>query len=319
MNYVMRRPDIRRAAVFLPNGFTLANLFFGIFAIVAASRGNFSNAGVYVVLGGVCDALDGRVARITGSGSRFGEELDSLVDAISFGLAPALIVYFAVLNKEGWDWIFAFIFVACAVMRLARFNVTQAGRSKTHFQGLPSPAAGMTLATYYAFSQTKLYNETLLLGGEKVLADYPWHVMMRFIMVGLAFLMISDAPYPAVPRVNLRTVRGIIGAAILLGAILGLIFLPREFFFPVLMCYVLFGVIKGFVLKVIDRVPTAEPIFEEEEEDEEGGLTVGYDGTLGVPVHHGELAAGRRRRRRKKRPRNLPTPTINRVVDEGSE
>jgi len=92
MNSVMRRPDIRRAAVFLPNGFTLANLFFGIFAIVAASRGNFSNAGVYVVLGGVCDALDGRVARITGSGSRFGEELDSLVDAISFGLAPALIV-----------------------------------------------------------------------------------------------------------------------------------------------------------------------------------------------------------------------------------
>ena len=319
MSPVMRRPDVRRAVVFLPNGFTLANLFFGIFAIVAASRGNFGNAGVYVVLGGVCDALDGRVARFTGSGSRFGEELDSLVDAISFGLAPALIVYFAVLNKEGWDWIFAFIFTACAVMRLARFNVTQAGRPKTHFQGLPSPAAGMTLATYYSFSQTKLYNETLLLGGEKVLADYPWHVMMRFIMVALAFLMISDAPYPAVPRVNLRTVRGFIGGAILLGAILGLIFLPREFFFPVLMAYVIFGVLKGFMLKVMDRVPTSESIFDEEEEDEGEDAGLHDEGGLAVPAHHGDLAAGRRRRRRKKRTRNVPTPTINRAVDEGTE
>ena len=91
----MRTPQVRRAVIVLPNGFTLASLFFGIFAIVSASRGDFSKAGVYVVLGGVCDALDGRVARMTGSGSRFGEELDSLVDAITFGLAPAMIVYFA--------------------------------------------------------------------------------------------------------------------------------------------------------------------------------------------------------------------------------
>ena len=137
MSAVMRGRPVRRAVVVLPNGFTLANLFFGIYAIVAASRGDFGRAGVYVVLGGVCDALDGRVARITGSGSRFGEELDSLVDAISFGLAPAMIVYFAVLNQQGWDWIFCFLFTMCAVIRLARFNVEQAGRAKTHFHGLP--------------------------------------------------------------------------------------------------------------------------------------------------------------------------------------
>jgi CDP-diacylglycerol--serine O-phosphatidyltransferase len=271
------------------------------------------------VLGGVCDALDGRVARMTASGSRFGEELDSLVDAISFGLAPAMIVYFAVLNKEGWDWIFAFIFAACAVMRLARFNVTQAGASKTHFIGLPSPAAGMTLATYYAFSQTKLYNEVLLLGGTKVLADYPWHVMMRFLMVGLAFLMISPVPYPAVPKVTLRTVRGSIGALILLGAVAGLIFLPREFFFPVLLAYVLFGLVMWLVLIVLDRVPTAESIYEEDEDEEGVDIGLHDGGGVAVPAHHGELAAGRRRRRRKKKPRNLPTPTINRAVDEGIE
>ena len=80
-----------RGIVILPNGFTLANLFFGMFAIVSASRGEFDTAGLYVVFGGVCDALDGRVARATGTGSRFGSELDSLVDAITFGLAPAMI------------------------------------------------------------------------------------------------------------------------------------------------------------------------------------------------------------------------------------
>ena len=307
------RPDVRRAVVLLPNGFTLANLFFGIFAIVSASRGNYSGAGVYVVLGGICDALDGRVARVTRTGSRFGEELDSLVDAISFGLAPALIMYFAVLNKDGWDWVFAFLFTACAVMRLARFNVEQAGRAKSYFHGLPSPAAGMTLATYYSFSQTKLYNEVLLLGGERVLADLPWHVMMRFIMAGLAFLMISEVPYPAVPTVNLRTVRGVFGGVILLGAILGLIFLPREFFFPVLMAYVLFGLLKAVVLGVIDRVPTRESIYTEEEDEEEEPSAI-------ATVQHDDLAAGRRRRRRKRKSRGpTPTPTINPVVEERSE
>ena len=88
----LRRPDVRRAAPALPNGLTLGNLFFGIFAIISASRGQFDRAVLYIVLGGVCDAFDGRVARATGTGGRFGEELDSLVDAISFGLAPAMIV-----------------------------------------------------------------------------------------------------------------------------------------------------------------------------------------------------------------------------------
>src|SRR5213596_2922797 len=82
-----------RSVIILPNGFTLASLFFGVFAIVAATRSEFDTAGLYVVFGGVSDALDGRVARATGTGSRFGSELDSLVDAITFGLAPAMIMY----------------------------------------------------------------------------------------------------------------------------------------------------------------------------------------------------------------------------------
>ena len=140
----MSRPDARpgldaperprryrqRAAVALPNGFTLANLFFGIFAVVSASRGDFDAAARFIVFGAIADTLDGRIARATKSGSRFGEELDSLVDAISFGTAPALIMYFAVFQSTRWEWVFCFFFTACAVMRLARFNVEQAGRDR---------------------------------------------------------------------------------------------------------------------------------------------------------------------------------------------
>ena len=84
----LRRPNMRRAVILFPSGLTLANLFFGIFAIIAASRGQFVQAGVFVLLGGACDALDGQVARATNAGTQFGEELDSLVDAITFGPAP---------------------------------------------------------------------------------------------------------------------------------------------------------------------------------------------------------------------------------------
>jgi CDP-diacylglycerol--serine O-phosphatidyltransferase len=257
---VIPRPDMRRAVVLLPNGFTLGNLFFGVWAIVAASRGSYNQAGLYVVLGGVMDALDGRVARATKTGSRFGTELDSLVDAVSFGVAPAMIMYFAVLNQEGWAWLFCFIFIACVVMRLARFNVEQGGRAKTHFHGLPSPAAGLTLATYYWFSQTPLYSQT-------VIGDLPWEVVMKTVMLGLSWLMVSHVLYPAVPNISFRSWKGFIGLALVLGTLAGLLFAPREFFFPALMGYVVWGLLKTVFVGLMDRVPTGDPLFEESDDD----------------------------------------------------
>jgi CDP-diacylglycerol--serine O-phosphatidyltransferase len=247
----MRRPRLPRPSmVMLPSGVTLLNLFFGIFSLVAAARGDFGRAVLYVILGAFADGLDGRVARATTTGSRFGQALDSLVDAISFGLAPAMIMYFAVLHKEGWDWLFVFGFTACAVIRLARFNIEQAGRAKTHFRGLPSPAAGGVLATYYWFSQTPLYNETMI-------GDLPWHVLLRYLMAALAFLMISDVPYPAWPTFSLRTVRGAIGLVLFIALTLGLIFLPREFFFPVGMLYVVYGLVAATVRGMLEKPAVA--------------------------------------------------------------
>ena len=240
-----RRPDVRRAAPALPNGLTLGNLFFGIFAIVSASRGNFDTAVRCVVAGGVCDAFDGAVARATRTGGRFGEELDSLVDAISFGLAPAMIVYFAVLPRDGWAWLPVFIFVACAVLRLARFNVTQAGGSKSFFMGLPSPSAGGTLATYYWFTQTRLYQETRIV-------DLPWQEIMPGLMLLLAAMMYSSIPYPAWPKVGVRSWRSIGALLLVLGMAVGAIGFHKHFFFLFGVGYLAFGLLRAVVLGLLD-------------------------------------------------------------------
>ena len=283
---------LRRGVVVLPSGLTLANLFCGVYAIVSASRGQFDLAGTLVVLGGVADALDGRVARATGSGSRFGSELDSLVDIVSFGLAPAMIMYFAVMNREGWDWLVVFLYVACAAIRLARFNVEQAGRAKRYFHGLPSPAAGLTLATYYWFSQTPLYNET-------VLSDLPWHFWLRFLMLALAFLMISNVSYPAVPTVGYRRVTEILGSLVVAATIFGVIFLKKQFYFPALLAYVAYGVGKTVLFGFIGRQPRGDIPVISDDDEEIGGIPDAAE------IRVTDVALEQRARRRKKRRRRF--------------
>ena len=287
------QPKLRRGVVVLPSGLTLANLFCGIFAMISASRNQLDLAGLLIVLGGVADALDGRVARATGSGSRFGSELDSLVDVISFGLAPAMIMYFAILNREGWDWLVVFFYVACAAIRLARFNVEQAGRAKRYFHGLPSPAAGMTLATYYWFSQTTLYNET-------VLGDLPWHFWLRFLMLALAFLMISNVSYPAVPTIGYRKISEILGSLVVAATIFGMIFLQKQFYFPALIGYVLYGVGKTVFFGLIGRLPRGDiPVISDDDEE----FAVGRTDPPEIPVPDiGPLPERSQRRRKRRRP-----------------
>ena len=258
----LRRPDMRRAVILFPSGLTLGNLFFGIFAIIAASRQDFVEAGVYVLLGGACDALDGQVARATNAGTQFGEELDSLVDAITFGLAPGLIMYFAVFNQASWDWLSVFLFAACAVMRLARFNIEQAGTAKTYFQGLPSPAAGITLASYYWFSQSWLYNYGAI-------ANLKWHVLLRFLMLALAFLMISNIPYPVFPRTGFRSLRAIGATLLLVGSMTLLATRRLEFFFPAALCYVAWGPIRWVFSGLFERRQPTIPYDLSEGEDDE--------------------------------------------------
>lgn len=254
------RVRLQAGVIIIPSALTLGNLFFGIWAIVAASRAEFMMAAWLIVLAGVADTLDGRVARITQTGSRFGGELDSLVDAISFGVAPALVIYHIFLDDAGWGWIAAFFYTAAAVIRLARFNVEQAGHAKVAFHGLPSPAAGMTLATFYPFSQTEVFAANF--------ATLPWPNIMIALMLALGMLMMSHVLYPVVPKFGFRSAKGLFTLAFFFLVLAATFTAPSLFYFPALMVYVAYGVVKAVVLGFFERLPDRDLLLDSEEEDE---------------------------------------------------
>jgi len=231
---------LRRVVIVVPSLFTLFNLFFGIWAMVLATRGEFYRAGWFIVFAGILDTLDGRVARISGTGTRFGAELDSLVDIVSFGVSPAFLMYQVEFTSGGpAAWIFCYFYVMAAAIRLARFNVTQAGRAKTYFIGLPSPAAGMTLATYYPFTQTELYAK---------LHGLPWHLVLTFLMIGLTILMVSNVHYPTLPRAGFRTLSGLLGLTLIVVILVFGIWRHDVFLFPLGIAYMFFGVGRAILL-----------------------------------------------------------------------
>ncbi len=143
-------PDVKRRGIYiLPNLFTTGALFAGFYAIVQAMNGAYEQAAVAVFVAMVLDGLDGRVARMTKTQSAFGAEYDSLADMVSFGAAPALIVYEWALRGMGkFGWMAAFLYCAGAALRLARFNTTLETGDKRYFQGLPSPAAAALVAGF---------------------------------------------------------------------------------------------------------------------------------------------------------------------------
>ena len=234
-------PGIRRVVIVVPSLFTLFNLFFGIWAMVLASRGEFYRAGWYIFFAGILDALDGRVARLSKTGTRFGAELDSLVDVVSFGVAPAFLIYQLEFASGGQaEWIFCYFYVMAAAIRLARFNVTQAGRAKQYFIGLPSPAAGMTLATFYPFTTTDLY--------QQVFRFLPRHHLMQFLMILLTILMVSNVRYATLPRAGFRSVKGLLGLATILFIVIFGLAEHDAFFFPLGVAYMAYGILRATLL-----------------------------------------------------------------------
>ncbi len=147
----LRRP--RRGVSVLPSLFTLANLFCGYACVVYAMRGEFETAAPLIGIAVVLDMLDGRIARMTGTASEFGVQFDSMADIVSFGMAPAILAFGWGLSSLGrLGWTAAFLFVAAAALRLARFNVQTGSIDKRYFIGMPSPAAaGIVAATVYAY------------------------------------------------------------------------------------------------------------------------------------------------------------------------
>src|SRR5918999_793160 len=270
----IRRPTMRHVVVVMPSAFTLGNLFFGFWAIVSAFNGNFRWAAWFIVFAGILDMLDGRVARLSGTGTRFGAELDSLVDVISFGVAPALLMYFLDFSNAGrFAWILCYIYVVAVALRLARFNVLSAGKPPTGwFTGMPSPAAGMTLAVYYPFSQTEWYRSSLA-----YYLDLQ-HEGLVVLMLVLAVLMVSNVKYPKFPPIGIRSARGIFGLVVHLVILLGGILAPEYFLFPLGLSYMAFGIVRATVLGLMER-PEPVPVVDERLADSD-------DPTLPPPLSH---------------------------------
>lgn len=201
-------PELRRRGIYvLPNLLTTAALFAGFYATVQAMNGRFEHSAVAIFIAMVLDGLDGRVARMTNTQSAFGAEYDSLSDMVSFGVAPALIVYEWALKGMGkLGWIAAFVYCVGAALRLARFNANVGVTDKRYFQGLPSPAAAALIAG--------LVWVLLDLGvsGE----DARWVASLLTVFAGLT--MVSNIPYWSGKDINLKkSVPFIVVAAIALG------------------------------------------------------------------------------------------------------
>lgn len=252
-----RRETLQRGVIILPSAFTLGNLFFGIYAMISVSRGDFLWAGWCIIIAGILDMLDGSVARLTRTGSAFGAELDSLVDAISFGVAPSFIMFALFFGDTQWSWVLSFVYVTAVVVRLARFNIEQGGEAKRYFHGLPSPSAGMALASYYPFSQTSFF--------ATYLGDLPWQQIMGVAMVLLAVLMVSHVPYGKVGKIGLRSARSLVNTVVAVAAIFLAVSVPEFYFFTVLVLYIVWGLLKSVLMGFLDRIPVGDPLLDEEE------------------------------------------------------
>jgi CDP-diacylglycerol--serine O-phosphatidyltransferase len=220
----------RKGIYILPNLFTLAALLGGFYAVVMAMNGRFDLAAAGVFVAMVLDSLDGRVARMTNTQSAFGEQMDSLSDMVSFGAAPALIMYEWALKGLGkWGWIAAFVYCSCAALRLARFNTNIAVVDKRFFQGLPSPAAA-ALVTGFIWVMDDLGFQ-----GVKNIAWLAWGAFGLTWYAGLT--MVTNIPFYSFKDVSFkRTVPFVVIVAIALGiAVINIH--PPIVLFALFVCY----------------------------------------------------------------------------------
>ena len=181
-----RRPQIKmkKGIYILPNLFTTGNLFCGFWAIIAVFQEKFFFAAVAILVASLFDALDGKVAKLSGATSKFGMQYDSMADLLSFGIAPALLAFSWALRPYGkFGWLAAFLFVACGALRLARFNVQASSGETKYFKGLPIPAAASMIAL------------TILLYHRLIETGWVKDIVILVMIYLLAFLMVSTIRY----------------------------------------------------------------------------------------------------------------------------
>ncbi|WP_034301839.1 CDP-diacylglycerol--serine O-phosphatidyltransferase [Herbaspirillum sp. RV1423] len=226
------RPRRSRGIYLLPNAFTTAALFCGFYAIVMAMNLKFDHASIAIFVAMVLDSLDGRVARMTNTQSEFGAQYDSLSDMVSFGAAPALVVYEWSLRGMGkLGWLAAFVYCAGGALRLARFNTNIAVVDKRYFQGLPSPAAAALVAGFVWLMDDLRFAGT----------DLSWASWVITLYAGIT--MVTNVPFYSFKDINFRKPVPFIAALLVVVALVAISSDPSKVLFGLFVLYGLSGYI----------------------------------------------------------------------------
>ncbi len=235
MEVVEQRPKYtrRRGIYMLPSMFTILGLLCGFYSLVSSIQGSYENAAWAIIIAAIFDMLDGRIARLLSAETAFGAELDSLCDMMSFGVAPAVLLYlWALTPYEKLGWLAAFLIVACSALRLARFNVQLSSQDKRYFQGLPTPALALMVASavmfYASFNMQPQPTLWLILG------------------TVLAWLLVSNVRFVSGKDIDLKQKRSFAVVLVMLAVIVLLVADPYRVLFLVFLIYCLHGPVMSF-------------------------------------------------------------------------
>ncbi|MDR2952153.1 MAG: CDP-diacylglycerol--serine O-phosphatidyltransferase [Treponema sp.] len=263
---VIENEKLKKGIYIIPSIFTCGNMSFGILSIFASNHGDFIQAAWFLIGALACDIIDGRIARMTKTTSEFGMQLDSLSDLVSFGIAPAIMMYMLVLNTMGKIGVaIAVLFVLCSALRLARFNVlAQSGEVHKHFVGLPTPAsAGVIISFVLSYELLGPAEYALNFKTIPVLMTLmpTFFRVMPVVIVVLSFLMVSNIPYLSFKKFKLSKVRTIELLALLIVIVILVIVYPQNIIFIIFSIYAASGLlfyVPQIILRRKTRLKQAE-------------------------------------------------------------
>jgi len=245
---VFTREELKKGIYIIPSLFTCGNMSCGVLSVIMSIGGHFIPAAWFLIGALVCDILDGRIARMTKTTSMFGMELDSLSDLVSFGIAPAMMMYMLVLIRMGRIGIaIAVLYVLCCALRLARFNVlAHSGEVHKHFVGLPTPAsAGVIISFVLSYSLLAPEGIHLNFKTIPVLMELmpTFFRIMPIVIVVLSFLMVSNIPYLSFKKLKLSKIHTIELFAVLIVLIILIVIFPQNTIFIIFSIYALSGIL----------------------------------------------------------------------------
>jgi len=268
----IKKEKLRKGIYILPSLFTCGNMSLGFLSILSSIEGHFIIAAWFLIGALACDIVDGRIARITKSTSVFGMELDSLSDLVSFGIAPAVMMYLLVLNTMGNIGIaIAVLYVLCCALRLARFNVlSQSSELEKHFVGLPTPAsAGVIISFVLCYQLLAPEEYTLNFNTIPVLMELmpEFFEAMPIVIVVLSFLMVSNIPYMSFKKLKLTKIRTIELFAVIIVLIILVVIFPQNTIFIIFSMYAASGILFYVPRLIINKRNKKKT----ETEDDEAG------------------------------------------------